>query len=131
MRTRTHIPKRSRRHAFLPTHCHRDRRHHKRSTLPTHNPRGHSSSSLHTDTMPKRIGKYELGKTLGTGTFSKVKYGTDTETNLAFAIKVCNNFCLNPTQPNHLPHLTTHALTHADHRQGAAGAGAHGGAAEA
>eukprot|EP01061_Rhynchopus_euleeides_P024816 TRINITY_DN399_c0_g1_i1.p1 TRINITY_DN399_c0_g1~~TRINITY_DN399_c0_g1_i1.p1 ORF type:complete len:444 (+),score=188.05 TRINITY_DN399_c0_g1_i1:379-1710(+) len=38
--------------------------------------------------MPKRIGKYELGKTLGTGTFSKVKYGTDTETGAAFAIKI-------------------------------------------
>ncbi|KAJ9451397.1 CBL-interacting protein kinase 23 [Diplonema papillatum] len=38
--------------------------------------------------MPKRIGKYELGKTLGTGTFSKVKYGSDTESNAAFAIKI-------------------------------------------
>eukprot|EP01059_Diplonema_ambulator_P032533 TRINITY_DN641_c0_g5_i1.p1 TRINITY_DN641_c0_g5~~TRINITY_DN641_c0_g5_i1.p1 ORF type:complete len:455 (+),score=143.42 TRINITY_DN641_c0_g5_i1:59-1366(+) len=38
--------------------------------------------------MPKRIGKYELGKTLGTGTFSKVKYGTDMESGMAYAIKI-------------------------------------------
>eukprot|EP00755_Sulcionema_specki_P023585 Sspe_Gene.79267::Locus_49687_Transcript_2_3_Confidence_0.500_Length_711::g.79267::m.79267 len=38
--------------------------------------------------MPKRIGKYELGKTLGTGTFSKVKHGMDTETGTAYAIKI-------------------------------------------
>eukprot|EP01012_Entosiphon_sulcatum_P007808 TRINITY_DN1407_c1_g1_i2.p1 TRINITY_DN1407_c1_g1~~TRINITY_DN1407_c1_g1_i2.p1 ORF type:complete len:198 (+),score=62.65 TRINITY_DN1407_c1_g1_i2:51-644(+) len=38
--------------------------------------------------MVKRIGRYELGKTLGKGTFSKVKYGVDTETNAAFAIKI-------------------------------------------
>jgi len=39
-------------------------------------------------TMVKKIGKYELGKTLGKGTFSKVKYGVDVETNAAFAIKI-------------------------------------------
>ena len=38
--------------------------------------------------MPKRIGKYELGRTLGTGTFSKVKHGTDTETQQVYAIKI-------------------------------------------
>eukprot|EP01063_Lacrimia_lanifica_P033234 TRINITY_DN585_c0_g1_i1.p1 TRINITY_DN585_c0_g1~~TRINITY_DN585_c0_g1_i1.p1 ORF type:complete len:450 (+),score=216.44 TRINITY_DN585_c0_g1_i1:49-1350(+) len=38
--------------------------------------------------MPKKIGKYELGKTLGTGTFSKVKHGVDTETGLTYAIKI-------------------------------------------
>lgn len=38
--------------------------------------------------MPRRIGKYELGKTLGMGTFSKVKYGTDTEGGQAYAIKI-------------------------------------------
>lgn len=43
---------------------------------------------LVTGTMVKKIGKYELGKTLGKGTFSKVKYGVDVETNAAFAIKI-------------------------------------------
>eukprot|EP00906_Rhabdomonas_costata_P019084 RCo027788 len=36
----------------------------------------------------KTVGKYELGKTLGKGNFSKVKYAVDTETNKAYAIKV-------------------------------------------
>eukprot|EP01027_Heterolobosea_sp_BB2_P009656 GEZU01014225.1.p1 GENE.GEZU01014225.1~~GEZU01014225.1.p1 ORF type:complete len:246 (-),score=52.10 GEZU01014225.1:74-811(-) len=38
--------------------------------------------------MVKRIGKYELGKTLGRGTFSKVKYAIDTETKQPYAIKI-------------------------------------------
>ncbi|KAJ9442673.1 CBL-interacting serine/threonine-protein kinase 23 [Diplonema papillatum] len=38
--------------------------------------------------MPKRIGKYELGKTLGSGTFSKVKEGTDVETGKKYAVKI-------------------------------------------
>ena len=38
--------------------------------------------------MVKKIGKYELGKTLGKGSFSKVEYGVDTDTNQAFAIKI-------------------------------------------
>jgi serine/threonine protein kinase len=38
--------------------------------------------------MVKKIGKYELGKTLGKGTFSKVKYGIDTESGSAWAIKI-------------------------------------------
>eukprot|EP01062_Namystynia_karyoxenos_P051698 TRINITY_DN4072_c0_g5_i1.p1 TRINITY_DN4072_c0_g5~~TRINITY_DN4072_c0_g5_i1.p1 ORF type:complete len:458 (+),score=155.58 TRINITY_DN4072_c0_g5_i1:125-1498(+) len=38
--------------------------------------------------MPKKIGKYELGKTLGTGTFSKVKLGKDCETGKEYAIKI-------------------------------------------
>jgi serine/threonine protein kinase len=38
--------------------------------------------------MPKRIGKYQLGDTLGRGTFSKVKYAVDTETKLPYAIKI-------------------------------------------
>eukprot|EP00761_Pharyngomonas_kirbyi_P008524 gb/GECH01008536.1/.p1 GENE.gb/GECH01008536.1/~~gb/GECH01008536.1/.p1 ORF type:complete len:428 (+),score=109.33 gb/GECH01008536.1/:1-1284(+) len=38
--------------------------------------------------MPRVIGKYELGKTLGQGTFSKVKYGTDKDGEQAYAIKV-------------------------------------------
>ena len=38
--------------------------------------------------MVKKVGKYELGRTLGEGTFGKVKYALDTETNEAVAIKV-------------------------------------------
>lgn len=39
--------------------------------------------------MPKRIEKYELGKTLGRGTFSKVKIGIDTlDNDKAYAIKI-------------------------------------------
>jgi len=37
--------------------------------------------------MPK-VGKYELGKTLGTGSFSKVKYATDSETGAVYAMKI-------------------------------------------
>ncbi|KAA0157323.1 hypothetical protein FNF27_06148 [Cafeteria roenbergensis] len=38
--------------------------------------------------MPKRVGKYEIGKTLGEGTFGKVKWAVDTETNQKVAIKI-------------------------------------------
>jgi 5'-AMP-activated protein kinase catalytic alpha subunit len=38
--------------------------------------------------MPKRVEKYQLAKTLGRGTFSKVKYAVDTTTNVAYAIKI-------------------------------------------
>jgi serine/threonine protein kinase len=38
--------------------------------------------------MVKKVGKYELGRALGEGTFGKVKYATDTETNEAVAIKI-------------------------------------------
>jgi len=38
--------------------------------------------------MVKRVGKYELGRTLGEGTFGKVKYAINTETNTPVAIKV-------------------------------------------
>lgn len=38
--------------------------------------------------MVKKIGRYELGKTLGKGAFSKVKYGVDVETGEASAIKI-------------------------------------------
>jgi serine/threonine protein kinase len=41
--------------------------------------------SIHT---PRKIEKYEIGKTLGRGTFSKVKHGIDTNTKQAYAIKV-------------------------------------------
>eukprot|EP00898_Chlorokybus_atmophyticus_P005395 jgi/Chlat1/5857/Chrsp4S06367 len=36
----------------------------------------------------KRVGKYELGRTLGEGTFAKVKYARDTESGRGVAIKV-------------------------------------------
>lgn len=38
--------------------------------------------------MVKKVGKYELGRTLGEGTFGKVKYAVNSETNEAVAIKV-------------------------------------------
>lgn len=38
--------------------------------------------------MGKKIGKYELGKTLGSGNFSKVKIGTDCENGSTWAIKI-------------------------------------------
>ena len=38
--------------------------------------------------MVKKVGKYELGRTLGVGTFGKVKYAINTETQEAVAIKV-------------------------------------------
>ena len=38
--------------------------------------------------MSKKVGKYELGRTLGEGTFGKVKYAHHCETNEAVAIKV-------------------------------------------
>eukprot|EP01032_Pedospumella_encystans_P033552 gene33552-37920_t len=38
--------------------------------------------------MVKKVGKYELGRSLGEGTFGKVKYAVDTETNEAVAIKI-------------------------------------------
>ncbi|CAK4677552.1 unnamed protein product [Aphanomyces euteiches] len=38
--------------------------------------------------MVKKVGKYEIGKTLGEGTFGKVKYAVNTETEERVAIKV-------------------------------------------
>ena len=40
--------------------------------------------------MPKKktVGKYELGKVLGEGTFGKVQLGTDVETGKQVAVKV-------------------------------------------
>jgi serine/threonine protein kinase len=35
-----------------------------------------------------RIGNYEIGKTLGEGTFAKVKYGRHVDTGASFAIKI-------------------------------------------
>ena len=38
--------------------------------------------------MPKKIGKYQLDKTLGSGAFSKVKLGIDTDSGRNYAIKI-------------------------------------------
>jgi serine/threonine protein kinase len=38
--------------------------------------------------MVRKVGKYELGRTLGEGTFGKVKYAVHSETQEAVAIKV-------------------------------------------
>mgnify|MGYP001570406544 CR=1 FL=1 len=38
--------------------------------------------------MGKRIGKYEVGKTIGSGNFSKVKQAIDTETGQSWALKI-------------------------------------------
>jgi serine/threonine protein kinase len=36
----------------------------------------------------KRVGKYEMGRTIGQGTFAKVKFAVDRDTGHAVAIKV-------------------------------------------
>ena len=38
--------------------------------------------------MVKTVGKYQIGKTLGEGTFGKVKFAINTETGESVAIKV-------------------------------------------
>mmetsp|Transcript_3665 Transcript_3665/g.10707 ORF Transcript_3665/g.10707 Transcript_3665/m.10707 type:complete len:94 (+) Transcript_3665:122-403(+) len=38
--------------------------------------------------MVKRVGKYEIGRTLGEGTFGKVKFAVNTETGEKVAIKI-------------------------------------------
>jgi len=38
----------------------------------------------------KRVGRYELGRTLGEGTFAKVKFATDVESQTHYAVKVFN-----------------------------------------
>ncbi|XP_057550846.1 CBL-interacting serine/threonine-protein kinase 24-like isoform X1 [Amaranthus tricolor] len=39
-------------------------------------------------TMTRRVGKYELGRTIGEGTFAKVKFAINTETGESVAVKV-------------------------------------------
>lgn len=36
----------------------------------------------------RRVGKYELGRTVGEGTFAKVKFAINTETGESVAVKV-------------------------------------------
>lgn len=38
--------------------------------------------------MPQKVGRYEIGKTLGEGTFGKVKYAVNTETGERVAVKI-------------------------------------------
>ena len=40
--------------------------------------------------VTKKVGKYEIGRTLGEGTFAKVKFAKITETGEAVAVKVLN-----------------------------------------
>lgn len=42
--------------------------------------------------MVKRVGKYEIGKTIGEGTFGKVKLAVNAETGEKMAIKVMTLF---------------------------------------
>ena len=49
-----------------------------------------------TCTMPKTVGKYELYRTLGEGSYGKVKYGVNKDTKEPCAIKVCD-MCLQTT----------------------------------
>eukprot|EP01062_Namystynia_karyoxenos_P007009 TRINITY_DN1245_c0_g2_i1.p1 TRINITY_DN1245_c0_g2~~TRINITY_DN1245_c0_g2_i1.p1 ORF type:complete len:334 (+),score=131.08 TRINITY_DN1245_c0_g2_i1:100-1002(+) len=44
--------------------------------------------------MPKRVGKYELHKTLGSGSFSKVKEGIDVDTGAKYAVKIVDKALL-------------------------------------
>lgn len=43
---------------------------------------------MNTNSVRTRVGKYELGKTLGEGTFAKVKFAKHVETGVSVAIKV-------------------------------------------
>lgn len=38
--------------------------------------------------VTKKVGKYEIGRTVGEGTFAKVKFAKNTETGEAVAVKV-------------------------------------------
>lgn len=38
--------------------------------------------------VTKKVGKYEVGRTIGEGTFAKVKFAQNTETGESVAIKV-------------------------------------------
>lgn len=38
--------------------------------------------------VTKKVGKYEIGRTIGEGTFAKVKFAKNTETGESVAVKV-------------------------------------------
>jgi tRNA A-37 threonylcarbamoyl transferase component Bud32 len=58
------------------------------SPLPATKSNSSSASSGQPSTKTRKVGKYALGKTLGQGTFGKVKFATDTETGKHYAIKM-------------------------------------------
>jgi serine/threonine protein kinase len=43
---------------------------------------------MSTTKVKRRVGKYELGRTIGEGTFAKVRFARDTVTSEAVAIKI-------------------------------------------
>ena len=43
---------------------------------------------MSTTNVKRRVGKYELGRTIGEGTFAKVRFAKNTETGEPVAIKV-------------------------------------------
>jgi serine/threonine protein kinase len=43
---------------------------------------------MSTTKVKRRVGKYELGRTIGEGTLAKVKFARDTETGDPVAIKI-------------------------------------------
>ncbi|KAF3590807.1 hypothetical protein DY000_02023069 [Brassica cretica] len=59
-----------------------------RSTPSRSTPSGSSSSSSSSSISRTRVGKYELGRTLGEGTFAKVKFARNVEKGESVAIKV-------------------------------------------
>jgi serine/threonine protein kinase len=62
-----------------------------------------SSSSSNTNASSssssgRRVGKYQLGKTLGSGTFGKVKYAIDTQSCRSVAIKMMDKAAIKQSQ---------------------------------
>ena len=51
-------------------------------------------SNIH---LTKRVGKYLVGRTIGEGTYAKVKYAQHSETGKAYALKVLNKDLLKST----------------------------------
>lgn len=46
------------------------------------------ATTSHSSSIKTRVGKYELGRTLGEGNFAKVKFARNTETGEYVAIKI-------------------------------------------
>lgn len=47
-----------------------------------------NSGAMNRPKVQRRIGKYEVGKTIGQGTFAKVRYAKNTETGESVALKI-------------------------------------------